>query len=73
MYLNGTLGTVEPSYKNLWNAAMNEGAVGYGWSIETWDNSPPGHFMQGLIAAEESLASGGTLVFHQVGGCWRRE
>jgi hypothetical protein len=68
VYLNGTLGTVEPSYKNLWNAAMNEGAVGYGWSIETWDNSPPGHFMQGLIAAEESLASGGTLVFHQVGG-----
>ncbi|MFZ0007580.1 MAG: hypothetical protein WAK94_05010, partial [Steroidobacteraceae bacterium] len=68
VYLNGTLGTIDPSYKNLWNAAMNEGAVGYSWSIETWDNSPPGHFMQGLIAAEASLASGGTLVFHQVGG-----
>ena len=67
-YLNGTLGAVDPSYKNLWNVAMNEGTVGYSWSDETWDNSPPGHFMQGLIAAEESIASGGTLIFHQVGG-----
>ena len=66
--LNGTLGTVDPSYKSLWNGPMNEGAIGYSWSIETWDNSPPGHFMQGLIAAEVSIAPGGTLIFHQVGG-----
>jgi hypothetical protein len=67
-YLAGTLGPVDASYAHVWNVAMNEGTVGYSWSIETWSNSPPGHFMQGLIAAEASIAPGGTLVFHQVGG-----
>ncbi len=67
-YLNGTLKTIQPSYEHLWDVIQNEGAVGYSWSIETWSNSPPGHFMQGLIGAEASIAPGGTLIFHQVGG-----
>ncbi len=67
-YLNGTLKGLDPTYQNLWDVVINEGAVGFSWSIETWHDSPPGAWMQGLIDAEASMASDGTLIFHQVGG-----
>jgi hypothetical protein len=67
LYINGGY-TVDPTYKSLKDVSMAEGTVGYSWSIETWDNSPPGQWMQGLIADEVSITPGGTLVFHQVGG-----
>jgi hypothetical protein len=68
MNLNGTVKTIDPSYEHVWDVVMNEGTVGFSWSIETWHDSPPGAWMQGLIAAEASIASDGTLIFHQVGG-----
>jgi hypothetical protein len=63
-----SLPAIDPSYQNLWPAILNEGAIGYSWSIETFNNSPPGAFMQSLIAAEATIAPGGTLILHQVGG-----
>jgi hypothetical protein len=69
MVLNSTVTSVAaPTYENLWDVIFNEATIGDTYSIESWANSPPGHFMQGLIAAEATLAPGGTLVFHQSGG-----
>jgi hypothetical protein len=67
-YINGTARTIQPTYEHVWNVVMNEGTVGFSWSIESWHDSPPGAWMQGLIASEATIASNGTLIFHQVGG-----
>jgi hypothetical protein len=60
-------GTTDPSYRNLYSIAFQEGAIGVSNSIESRYNSPPGAFMQGLIGAEASVAPGGTLVVCQSG------
>ena len=67
-YLNGDVKGLASTYEHVWDVVMNEGTVGFSWSIETWHDSPPGAWMQGLIDAEASMASDGTLIFHQAGG-----
>jgi hypothetical protein len=59
--------TVDPSQIGLWDVIFNEAVIGQSFSIETWNNSPPGAFMQGLIKSELAIAPGGTLIFAQSG------
>lgn len=64
---SSALPTLDPSNIGLWDVCFQEEVIGESFSIETFDNSPPGHFMQRLIAAEATVAPTGTLVFHQSG------
>jgi hypothetical protein len=59
---------VDPSNEGLWDVLFDEGTIGYSWSIESFENSPPGSWMKGLIAAEATVAPNGTLVLNQTGG-----
>ena len=59
---------LDPSNKNLWPAVFQEEEIGLSNSIETYINTPPGQWMQNLIAAEATVAAGGTLILHQVNG-----
>jgi hypothetical protein len=58
---------VDPSYVGVWDIDFVEEVIGQSYSIESGDNSPPGHFMQDLIATEQEVSSSGTLIFHQTG------
>jgi|GEM_PF-3133174 len=64
---SSTQPAIDSTYLNLWPTILAEEVIGQSYSIETFDNSPPGHFMQRLISAEATYAATGTQVFHMDG------
>ena len=66
-YLSGKFSSTATSYLGLWDAILNEGAIGSTAGVEYLYNSTPGQWMSGMIASEASLNANGVELFHQVG------
>jgi hypothetical protein len=59
---------LDPSYVGVFNSLSAEKTIGDSYSVETFDNSPPGAFMKALIANEQLYnRSIGTMVLAQDG------